>query len=839
MLLQPLNQLYDDHHGKVSDKWSLYLSEYDRIFSRYRNAPVRLLEIGVQNGGSLEVWSRYFPQATLILGCDANPECKKLKFDDRRIKIVIGDAGSDETSRKIAKVSGQFDIIIDDGSHRSDDIIRNFSKYFPLLAEGGTYIAEDLHCSYWQEYGGGLFQPLSSLSFFKRLVDVVNHEHWGTDFSAVQALVPFADNSGTAFDDALLPSIHEVRFLNSLCIVTRKSAGENELGKRRVVGGTAPVAGDMMALDATVNVVTDQTDNPYSWPQAVSDEEAVVNRQAIVRQAARLETLSKENEALGAALSAAHLSIEQRDVAAAAFRDRTTALESQVSLLQTDRDAANFEASRLNGVLSAVYASTSWRATGPMRSIVHAARAVRGRAGDRKETQKVPESPMALRRRTETGLGMMQQQRFSALAAKAYHYWRVAGTAALLQRVAEYRRIQAASQRTIAASKPDTSAVASLLESRFRSLAPISFFNTDADARRITVITDSISRGSLFGGVGTSLILAAAAAQKLQARLRVVTRTEPADTAALKPLLAVSGVTFDGRTEFQFLPPETPDQLPVHELDRFITTSWWTTAAATRLPRRSIFYLLQEDERMFYPAGDDLLRCDALLRDQDLPLIVNSKLLFDHLALGIEDLPNRASYFEPAFPEKHFFQQKNRPGVKRTLLFYARPNNPRNLFYLGCEVLQRAVDQGLLRPNEWRIVLCGKDIPRISFSLPIEVNFEENLRWDEYAAIVRGSDLGLSLMLTPHPSYPPLDLAASGAVVVTNSSGLKTDLAGYSRNIIVAEPEVGRLVEALRSAIQLVADEERRKANYKANKIQRDWNLVLEPVIERIARSYP
>ncbi|HEX9872458.1 MAG TPA: hypothetical protein VGC99_28455, partial [Candidatus Tectomicrobia bacterium] len=47
-----LEQLYAEHSGKVSDKWSSYLTEYGRIFADYRHKPIRLLEIGVQNGGS-------------------------------------------------------------------------------------------------------------------------------------------------------------------------------------------------------------------------------------------------------------------------------------------------------------------------------------------------------------------------------------------------------------------------------------------------------------------------------------------------------------------------------------------------------------------------------------------------------------------------------------------------------------------------------------------------------------------------------------------------------------------------------------------------------------------
>ena len=68
MQKQSLRQLYDSHSGKVSDKWSSYLEVYDRVLGTYRSTPVRLLEIGIQNGGSMEIWARYFETARALIG---------------------------------------------------------------------------------------------------------------------------------------------------------------------------------------------------------------------------------------------------------------------------------------------------------------------------------------------------------------------------------------------------------------------------------------------------------------------------------------------------------------------------------------------------------------------------------------------------------------------------------------------------------------------------------------------------------------------------------------------------------------------------------------------------
>jgi hypothetical protein len=121
-----LSQLYAEHIGKSSDKWSLYLIEYNRLFDSYRDMAVRLLEIGVQNGGSLEIWSKYFNNASALIGCDVNPKCGYLNFENTRIAVVIGDANAPEVQDRVLQHSSQFDLIIDDGSHLSSDIIKSF-----------------------------------------------------------------------------------------------------------------------------------------------------------------------------------------------------------------------------------------------------------------------------------------------------------------------------------------------------------------------------------------------------------------------------------------------------------------------------------------------------------------------------------------------------------------------------------------------------------------------------------------------------------------------------------------------------------------------------------------
>ena len=134
---ESLIQLYLSHRGKVAHKWHAFLSAYERALSGLRNEEIRPLEMGVQNGGALEIWARYFPATRCIVGCDSNPKCKDPDFDDARITVVVGDANSAETRDQIARVSQRLGIIIDNGSHRSSDVIESFLTYFVRAAEGG------------------------------------------------------------------------------------------------------------------------------------------------------------------------------------------------------------------------------------------------------------------------------------------------------------------------------------------------------------------------------------------------------------------------------------------------------------------------------------------------------------------------------------------------------------------------------------------------------------------------------------------------------------------------------------------------------------------------------
>ena len=192
-----LRKIYNDHKtGKVSSKWSSYFPIYEKWFSTYREKSITLLEIGVQNGGSLDLWSKYFKNGEKFVGCDINPKVAALNYEDSRIKIVVGAATEAAAFQQInSHALDGYDLIIDDGSHQSLDTISNFVSYFPTLKPGGIFVIEDMHCAYWPEYGGGYFNHRSAASFFKAISDLINIEHCRNDFNPQQLFQTFFESS--------------------------------------------------------------------------------------------------------------------------------------------------------------------------------------------------------------------------------------------------------------------------------------------------------------------------------------------------------------------------------------------------------------------------------------------------------------------------------------------------------------------------------------------------------------------------------------------------------------------------------------------------------------------
>jgi len=166
----------DTPHGY--DRW------YEPMFRHLRDRKIRLLEIGMKDGASAHLWTKYFPQAE-VYGLDYDPKQlgAKLELNKDGVKVVIGDQGKvEDLSRLVKQTGGKFDIIIDDGGHASTQQLVSFDYLFRhALKPGGIYSCEDIETSYWTNADmysfhveSGLHKYGTAMEAFKQIADSVN-----------------------------------------------------------------------------------------------------------------------------------------------------------------------------------------------------------------------------------------------------------------------------------------------------------------------------------------------------------------------------------------------------------------------------------------------------------------------------------------------------------------------------------------------------------------------------------------------------------------------------------------------------------------------------------------
>jgi len=153
-------------------KYEQYLDVYERHLSKYKGKTVTIIEFGVNQGGSLNMWKEYLGKGTIIYGVDINPNCAKLTSGN--IEILIGDQEDRNFLEDVAKKIGEVDIVVDDGGHSMAQQINTFEVIFPCLKNDGVYICEDLHTSYWKSHGGGYKKRNSFVEYSKNFIDMLN-----------------------------------------------------------------------------------------------------------------------------------------------------------------------------------------------------------------------------------------------------------------------------------------------------------------------------------------------------------------------------------------------------------------------------------------------------------------------------------------------------------------------------------------------------------------------------------------------------------------------------------------------------------------------------------------
>ncbi|MDF1793276.1 MAG: class I SAM-dependent methyltransferase [Thalassobaculaceae bacterium] len=225
---QSSGPLYDlflaGNDGRIH-RWHHYFDSYERHLSRYRGRPLRMLEIGVQYGGSIGMWAEYFGDQATLVGVDINPAVSV--FDGMRpnINIRVGNQRDTAFLASLEAEFGPFDVIIDDGGHTALQQIETFNFLYPAMTEDGVYVCEDTHTSYWDGFKDG-GTDVTFIQYTKKLIDVLHSPYHRENLFLSRYGTAPADREGALQTYRFAAETHAILIYDSMVFFERRPRAE-------------------------------------------------------------------------------------------------------------------------------------------------------------------------------------------------------------------------------------------------------------------------------------------------------------------------------------------------------------------------------------------------------------------------------------------------------------------------------------------------------------------------------------------------------------------------------------------------------------------------------------
>lgn len=167
--MESIREIFENLNGNLIHKWNHYIEVYDKWFNKYRGKEVHILEIGVSQGGSIELWKKYFGDKLHYYGIDINPRCKEL--EEENVKIFIGEQEDRNFWKNLKAELPRLDILIDDGGHTMLQQIVTFEEMLNHVKDDGIYLCEDTQTSYMYSYHGGYKKSNTFIEYSKNFID--------------------------------------------------------------------------------------------------------------------------------------------------------------------------------------------------------------------------------------------------------------------------------------------------------------------------------------------------------------------------------------------------------------------------------------------------------------------------------------------------------------------------------------------------------------------------------------------------------------------------------------------------------------------------------------------
>ncbi|WP_316507059.1 glycosyltransferase [Nitrosopumilus sp.] len=234
----------------------------------------------------------------------------------------------------------------------------------------------------------------------------------------------------------------------------------------------------------------------------------------------------------------------------------------------------------------------------------------------------------------------------------------------------------------------------------------------------------------------------------------------------------------------------------IPNVDVTICTLWTTAYYSLKFNKtKRKFYLIQDYEPQFYPAGSTMGQVEATYRFgfYGITNTKSLKYIYSKQYKGI------AEHFDPALDIDVFYPPKVESSNKTITIFtYGRPDHPRNGFEISMNVFKKLKEK---YGDKIRIISAGAVWDPKDLGLGGIVENLGILDYKETGEIFRKSDIGLVMMYTKHPSYIPLELMACKCLVISNYNPATIWLLKDKENCLLAEPSVTSFYEKLCTAI--------------------------------------
>ncbi|MCC3245481.1 hypothetical protein LG047_09130 [Methylocystis sp. WRRC1] len=332
---------------------------------------------------------------------------------------------------------------------------------------------------------------------------------------------------------------------------------------------------------------------------------------------------------------------------------------------------------------------------------------------------------------------------------------------------------------------------------------------------RLNLLIPTVNPQQIFGGVATAIKLFTEIADALGAEYdrRIVTTDadiEPEAYARLSdytPVPYVASLDEGARLLVDTYEREG-GRLDLRANDIFIATAWWTAGFAADLERDRerlfgsklpFIYLIQDDETYFNGRSSRSALAEATYRHGERMIaIINSEELFSVMT---GKYAFREAYFIPYEINRRISAALAEKPRERLLLVYGRPTVNRNAFELICDGLFRWQQRDPIRASRWRIVFLGEDFPDTLLYPVVNASVGGKASLEGYADHLSRASVGVSIMISPHPSYPPLEMAEAGLTTITNGFEGKNLQRRFDNILSLERLDPASLADAIESAV--------------------------------------